>query len=47
MKKKDASRRNFLKMAGLVTVSAGATFYGPWKHNRVYASATDKPSRSV
>ena len=43
MKKKDASRRNFLKMAGLVTVSAGATFYGPWKHNRVYASPTDKP----
>ena len=43
MKKTDASRRNFLKMAGLVTASAGATFYGPWKHNRVYASATDKP----
>ena len=43
MKKKDVSRRNFLKMAGLATVSAGATFYGPWKHNRVYASSTDKP----
>ena len=43
MKKTDVSRRNFLKMAGLATASAGATFYGPWKHNRVYASATDKP----
>ena len=43
MVKKSISRRNFLKKTGLAAVGAGATFYGPWKHNRVYASATDKP----
>ena len=43
MGKKSISRRNFLKKTGLAAVGAGATFYGPWKHNRVYASATDKP----
>jgi branched-chain amino acid transport system substrate-binding protein len=43
LKKTDASRRNFLKMTGLATAIAGATFYGPWKHNRVDAYATDKP----
>jgi len=35
------TRRHLLK----TTVGAGAAgaFFGPWKHNRVYASATDKP----
>ena len=43
MEKKSISRRIFLKKTGLAAVGAGATLYGPWKHNRVYASATDKP----
>jgi branched-chain amino acid transport system substrate-binding protein len=43
MAKMNISRRIFLKKAGLVTLGAGSVFYGPWKHNRVYASATDKP----
>ena len=33
------SRRQLL----LGTGAAGAAFYGPWKHNRVWASPTDKP----
>jgi branched-chain amino acid transport system substrate-binding protein len=37
------TRRRLLKSAGLVTAGAGATVFGPWKHNRVYAAATDKP----
>jgi branched-chain amino acid transport system substrate-binding protein len=37
------TRRSFLKKAGMTTLGAGAVFYGPWKHNRVYASQTDKP----
>jgi branched-chain amino acid transport system substrate-binding protein len=40
---KKLSRRNFLKKAGLAVAGTGAVFYGPWKHNRVYASKTDKP----
>ena len=40
---KKLSRRNFLKKAGLAMAGTGAVFYGPWKHNRVYASKTDKP----
>ena len=43
MKEKDISRRRFFKKAGLAAASTGAVFYGPWKHNRVYASQTDKP----
>jgi branched-chain amino acid transport system substrate-binding protein len=35
----DITRRGLL-MAG---TAAGAAFYGPWKHNRVWAAATDKP----
>jgi branched-chain amino acid transport system substrate-binding protein len=35
------SRRGLLKSTG---AAAGlATFFGPWRHNRVYAAATDKP----
>ena len=43
MNDKKLSRRNFLKKAGLAVAGTGAVFYGPWKHNRVYASKTDKP----
>ncbi len=34
-----------LTRRGLLGSAAGATvaFFGPWKHNRVYAAATDKP----
>ena len=37
------TRRRILRSAGLVTAGAGATVFGPWKHNRVYAAASDKP----
>jgi branched-chain amino acid transport system substrate-binding protein len=43
MVSKKITRRNFFKKAGLTTLGAGTVFYGPWKHNRVYASQTDKP----
>lgn len=41
MTKGTLSRRQLLKN----TAAAGAvgTFFGPWKHNRVYAAASDKP----
>ena len=39
------TRRNFLKNTALVSagVAGGAAFMGPWKTNRVYASAANKP----
>jgi len=37
------TRRGLLRSAGLVTAAAGATVFGPWKHNRVHAAASDKP----
>jgi branched-chain amino acid transport system substrate-binding protein len=37
------SRRTLLRGSALGTVGAVTTFAGPWKHNRVYAQATDKP----
>jgi branched-chain amino acid transport system substrate-binding protein len=43
---KKLSRRSLLKSAGLATAAATAgvqTFFGPWKHNRIYAAASDKP----
>jgi len=43
MASRKITRRNFLKKAGMKTLGAGAVFYGPWKHNRVYASQADKP----
>ena len=43
MASKKITRRNFLKKAGITTLGTGAVFYGPWKHNRVYAAKTDKP----
>lgn len=42
MKKIPVSRRKLLTGTGL---AAGATVFGPWTHNRVYAQATDKPIR--
>ncbi len=43
MKEKKISRRQFFKKAGLAAAGTGAVFYGPWKHNRVYAAQSDKP----
>ncbi len=41
MTKPTISRRGLLKSTG---ATAGlAAFFGPWRHNRVYAAATDKP----
>lgn len=41
MTKSTISRRGLLKSTG---ATAGlAAFFGPWRHNRVYAAATDKP----
>ncbi|HSC05748.1 MAG TPA: ABC transporter substrate-binding protein [Steroidobacteraceae bacterium] len=37
------SRRTLLKTTALAGAGAVTTFYGPWKHKRVYAQATDKP----
>lgn len=37
------SRRRLLKTTALAGAGTIASFYGPWKHNRVYAQATDKP----
>ena len=42
MKKFSVSRRGLLAGTGL---AAGATVFGPWKHNRVHAQASDKPIR--
>lgn len=44
MKDIKVTRRALLKGAGMATI-AGATFVGPWKHNRVFASTADKPIR--
>lgn len=41
-KKTSVTRRSALKALGGVSLG-GAAFYGPWKHNRVYAAASDKP----
>ncbi len=35
------TRRSVIKSLGLL--GAGAAFYGPWRHNRVYAANSDKP----
>ncbi|MEE9150178.1 MAG: ABC transporter substrate-binding protein, partial [Candidatus Tectomicrobia bacterium] len=39
------SRRNFLQSASLAAGASAVTFFGPWRHNRVYAAKTDKPLR--
>jgi len=43
MKQSRITRRRLLSSAGALT--AGAAFFGPWAHTRVYAAATDKPIR--
>lgn len=40
MNKIPVSRRKLLTGTGL---AAGATVFGPWKHNRVYAQASERP----
>ncbi len=37
------TRRKLLMGTAAATVGAGSTFFGPWKHNRVWAQKTDKP----
>ena len=37
------TRRSLLEGAGFLSVGAAAGFMGPWYHNRVYASAAEKP----
>ena len=37
------SRRSFLQTSLLSGAAGGAALFGPWKHNRVYAAASDKP----
>jgi len=37
------SRRKLLRTSALAGLGVVSTFYGPWRHNRVYAQATDKP----
>jgi branched-chain amino acid transport system substrate-binding protein len=42
--KREWSRRDFCKSSlRLAGAGLGAAFFGPWKFNRVYASARDKP----
>lgn len=41
--KKTLSRRGALKTLGGASLAGGAAFFGPWKHNKVYAAASDKP----
>ena len=43
MKRKKLTRRSLLKSAGLLSAGTAVTFMGPWRHNRVYAAASDKP----
>ena len=43
MTQKKLTRRSMLKNAGLASAGAAATFMGPWKFNRAYAAASDKP----
>jgi branched-chain amino acid transport system substrate-binding protein len=43
MSRKTISRRNLLRGAGLATAGAGTAFFGPWRHNRVYAGSHEKP----
>ena len=43
MPRKTLTRRSLLKTAGLLSAGTAVTFMGPWRHNRVYAAASDKP----
>ncbi len=44
-KRSNISRRSFLQTSLLAGSAGGAALFGPWKHNRVYAAASDKPIR--
>lgn len=37
------SRRKLIRTSALAGAGAVSTFYGPWKHNRVWGAASDKP----
>ena len=41
--KLNTSRRNMLKGMGVASVGTVGAFFGPWQHNRMYASAAEKP----
>jgi len=43
MSKIVTTRRSFLQTSLLAGTAGGAALFGPWKHNRVYAAASDKP----
>ncbi len=44
MSRRNLTRRSLLKKAGLLSAGVAATpFMGPWRYNRVYAAASDKP----
>lgn len=45
MSKIATTRRSFLQTSLLAGTAGGAALFGPWKHTRVYAAASDKPIR--
>src|SRR3546814_11617953 len=45
MPKTHTPRRRFLRTALLPGTAGRAALFGPWKHNRVHAAASDKPIR--
>src|SRR3546814_2626511 len=45
MSKTITTRRSFLQTSLLTGTAGSATLFGPWKHNRVHAAASDKPIR--
>ncbi|MEQ8395076.1 ABC transporter substrate-binding protein [Thalassobaculum sp.] len=45
MSKSTFTRRSFLQTSMLAGTAGGAALFGPWKHTRVHAAASDKPIR--
>lgn len=43
MSKIVTTRRSFLQTSLLAGTAGGGALFGPWKHNHVYAAASDKP----
>src|SRR3546814_12790785 len=43
MSKTITTRRSFLQTSLLAGTAGSAALFGPWKHNRVHAAASDKP----
>jgi branched-chain amino acid transport system substrate-binding protein len=43
MQQRRSTRRRILQAGGVGLAAAGFGFFGPWKHNRVWAAKTDKP----